>query len=128
MRYDYLIGCGVPLRMEEEMSVRRYLATYTVIDGEHEHNGHLLIVASSAEEAWSFGHVLTHDFGRWDDEIDDEHPWSYGDGSTASRLSVVHEVSEEQFAFAKEVMNLMVCEAERGHTGAGVSGRSGPVT
>ena len=74
--------------MEEEMSPNRYLATYTVIDGEHQHNGHLLIIASSEEEAWSFAHSLTHDFDRWDDETDDQHPWSYGDGATASKLSV----------------------------------------
>lgn len=110
------------------MSPNRYLATYTVIDGEHQHNGHLLIIASSEEEAWSFAHSLTHDFGRWDNETDDQHPWSYGDGTTASKLSVVREVSEEQFTFAKEVMGLMVCEAERGHARVEVSGRSGPVT
>ncbi len=100
------------------MSPRHYLARYTVIDGEHEHNGHLLIIASSEEDAWSFAHSLTHEFGGLDDEIDDRHPWSYGDGATASKLSVVREISEEQFMFAEDVMGLMVCESEREHTGA----------
>jgi len=109
------------------MALKHYIATYTVIDGEHEHSGHLLIIASSKEEASSFAVSLAHDFGRWDDETDDQHPWSYGDGGTASKLSVVREVSEEQFTFANEVMGLMVCEAERGHTGAQVSRSSGPV-
>ncbi len=110
------------------MSTKHYLATYTVIDGEHEHNGHLLIIASSEGEAWSFAHTLTHDFGRWDDEIDEQHPWSYGDGTTASMLSVVCEVGEEQFTFAKEVMGLMVFAAQRGHTGVEISGRLRPVS
>jgi len=99
------------------MSPKHYLATYTVIDGEHEHCGHLLVIASSEKEAWSFADSLTHDFGRWDDEIDDQHPWSYGDGGTASKLRVVREVGKGQFTFAKDVMGLIVCEAERGHTG-----------
>jgi hypothetical protein len=100
------------------MSREHFLATYTVTDGEHEHNGHLLIIASGEEKAWSFARSLTHDFGRWDDETDDHHPWSYGDGATASQLSVVREVSEEQFTFAKDIMGLMVCDAERGHSAA----------
>ncbi len=100
------------------MSPRHYIARYTVIDGEHEHNGHLLIIASSEEDAWSFAHSLTHEFGSLDDEIDDRHPWSYGDGATASKLSVVREISEEQFMFAEDVMGLMVCESEREHTRA----------
>ena len=104
------------------MSFKRYLATYTVVDGEHEHSGHLLIIASSEDEAWSFAHSFTHDFDRWDDEYDNQHPWSYGDGGTASKLHSVREVSEEQFDFVKEAMGLLVCER------AEVSDRSGLVT
>lgn len=109
------------------MALRHYIATYTVIDGEHEHSGHLLIVASSEEEAWSCAHSLTHDFAFWDDKSDDLHPWSYGDGSTASKLSGVREVSEEQFTVFREVMGLLVCEAGRGEMGTEVSSSSGPV-
>lgn len=104
------------------MSFKNYLATYVVIDGVHEHRGHLLIIASNEEEAWSLAHSLTHDFSHWEDDSDDQHPWSYGDGSTASKLSVVREVSEEQFDFVKETMGLLVCER------AEVSDRSALVT
>ena len=110
------------------MFLEHYLATYAVIDGEHEHNEHLLIIASSEEKAQSFAYLLAHDFGLWHDETDDQHPWSYGDGATASKLRVVRPVSEEQFAFAKDVMGLIVCEVERGHAGRETSGKSEPVT
>jgi len=89
------------------MSPKHYLATYTVIDGQHEHSGHLLIIARSEEEAWSFANSLTHDCD-WGDGCDIKHPWSYGDGTTASKLSVVREVSPEQFNFVKEVMSSLV--------------------
>jgi|ERR1035438_8943872 hypothetical protein len=104
------------------MSLNRYLATYTLIDGVHEHSAHLLISASSAEEARSCADSLTHEFNHWNDGEDEQHPWSYGDGSTASKLRVVREVSEEQFTFAKEVLSLLV------YGGAEAGGRSGPVS
>ncbi len=92
------------------MSFKNYLATYVVIDGVHQHSGHLLIIASNEEEARSLAHSLTHDFGHCEDDSDDQHPWSYGDGSTASKLSAVREVSEDQVKFVKEIMGLLVCE------------------
>ncbi len=100
------------------MSLKHYLATYTVIDGEHEHLGHLLIRARDAREAPSLADSLTHDTDCWDDEGSEEHPWSYGDGTTTSQLRVVHEVNKEQFRFVKNVMAPLVYKAARGRTGA----------
>jgi len=99
------------------MSQKHYLATYTIIDGQHEHTDHLLIVAGSKGQAWSFADSLTHDCS-WDDEGSEEHPLSYGDGTTASKLRVVRGVSKEQFIFLERVMSLLVCEAERRYAGA----------
>ena len=96
------------------MSPKYYLATYIVIDGNHEHSGHLLIIAFNEEEARSFADSLTHDYDSGDG-CDYEHPWSYGDGTTASKLSVVHEVSAEQFNFVKEAMASLVYDTKIGH-------------
>ena len=106
------------------MPSKYYLATYTIIDGEHEHIDHLLIIATSNKQAWSFADSLAHDCS-WDDEGDDQHPLSYGDGTTASKLRGVREVSEEQFTFLEGVMSLLVYETERQNPGSGGE-QSGP--
>ena len=104
----------MPVRVEQRMSPKYYLATYIVIDGKHEHSGHLLIIAFSDEEARSFADSLTHDYDSGDG-CDYENPWSYGDGTTASKLSVVREVSAEQFNFVKEAMASLVYDTKIGH-------------
>ena len=96
------------------MSSKYYLATYIVIDGKHEHSDHLLIIARGEEEARSYADSLTHDYDSGNG-CDYEHPFSYGDGTTASKLSVVREVSAEQFNFVKEAMASLVYDAKLGH-------------
>jgi hypothetical protein len=93
------------------MPRKHFLATYAVIDGEHTSVGRLLISACSGEVAWTFGESLAHDAECWDD-CSEEHPWSYFDGSTASQLSEMHEVSEEEFAIAKNAVGLSAYEAK----------------
>ena len=48
-------------------------------------------------------------------EVGGEHPWSYGDGTTASKLSDVREVSAEQFSFVKGAMASLVYDTKIGH-------------
>jgi hypothetical protein len=104
----------MPAKAKQRTSPKYYLATYIVIDGGHEHSGHLLIIALSEEEARSFADSLTHDYDS-SNGCDYEHPWSYGDGTTASKLSIVREVSAEQFTFVKEAMASLVYDAKIGH-------------
>jgi hypothetical protein len=104
----------MPAKAQQRMSPKYYLATYIVIDGNHEHSGHLLIIAFNEEEARSFAGSLTHDYDSGDG-CDYKHPWSYGDGTTASKLSVVREVSAEQFNFVKEAMASLVYDTKIGH-------------
>ena len=97
----------MPAEAEQQTSPKHYLATYTIIDGEHEHSDYLLIIAHGEEEARSFAHWLTHDCS-WDGECDDRQPLSYGDGTTASKLRALREVSPEQFTFVEEAMGSLV--------------------
>jgi hypothetical protein len=97
----------MPVEAEQQISPKHYLATYTIIDGEHEHSDYLLIIAHSEEEARSFAQWLTHDCS-WDGECDDGHPFSYGDGTTASKLRALREVSLEQFIFVEEAIGSLV--------------------
>ncbi len=89
------------------MSLRHYVAKYIVIDGDHEHVAWLLVKAATDEEAWSFADSLNHDTGCRNDEGSDRHPWSFGDGATASNVRLVREVTEEQFEVVADTMGLM---------------------
>ncbi len=100
------------------MPLKHYVAKYIIIDGDHEHVGWLLIKAANDEQAWSFADSLNHDADCRNDEGSDKHPWSYGDGATASKLRLVREVTEEQFEVVGDAMGLMMYDANRTHTQA----------
>lgn len=108
------------------MPLKNYLAIYTVIDGEHAYVGRLLIAADNDKEALRFANWLTHDTDCWDEDCADQHPWSYNDGTTASRLDSVREISEEQFKAINDVLGLLRYDANR--TGAEASGGNASVT
>jgi hypothetical protein len=90
------------------LTVKHYLATYAVVDGEHEHVGKLLITAATNERAWSFADCLAHGIECREGNCGGEHPWSYHDGSTLSQLKCVRELSEEEFTVARDVIGLLV--------------------
>ncbi len=110
------------------MPLKNYLAIYTVIDGEHAYLGRLLITAHNDEEALGFADWLTHDADCWDHDCGDQHPWSYNDGTTASTLDSVREISEEQYKTIKDVVGLPMYDANSTYAGAAASGGTATVT
>lgn len=107
------------LGLEEDVQLKHYLAKYTIIDGDHEHVGWLLVIAANDEQAWSFADSLNHDTDCRNDGGSDKHPWSYGDGATACKLRLVREVTVEQFTVVRDVLGLMIYDAEPVHAQAG---------
>lgn len=90
--------------------MKHFLAAYSVIDGEHTHVGRLLITARDSEEAWSFANSLAHDTDCCDG-CNVEHPWSYIDGTTASTLSDLREISVQDFKASTDVIGLLTYDA-----------------
>ena len=76
-----------------------YLATVTIIDGEHEHSAYALIKADTIEDA---GQIAQAEIDKQESEdpfgADDESRayWSYGDGLTRTKLSSVEVLSKSE--------------------------------
>jgi hypothetical protein len=94
--------------MRGNKSLKRYIAEYTVIDGMHKHINWLLITADNDNDARSMADSLSHDPDAASDEGSHQHPWSFGDGSTASRLKLVRKITDAQFSVIRDVMGLMI--------------------
>ncbi len=88
--------------------LKRYIAEYTVIDGLHEHINWLLITADNDDDARSMANSLNHDADASNGEGSHQHPWSFGDGSTSSKLKLVREITDDQFSVIRDVMGLMI--------------------
>ena len=85
----------------------------------------LPISARTSEKAWTLGDLLAHDTDCWHG-CSDEHPWSHADGSTASKLSEVRELSEVELTVAKDVIGLQSFEAEYQQNEIDVNNGFGP--
>jgi hypothetical protein len=75
--------------------MKTYLASFTIIDGEHEHTSYGLIKAKNLEEAIKYAESQEHeaDFGMGNKKLT---YFDYGDGTTASSCDDVRELTEEQ--------------------------------
>ena len=80
--------------------MKYFLATYEILDGEHEHKGAVIFEAETAKEAYKMAEAEEHD-----PETDDEKFYfSYGgDGMTACRNRGCQEITEEQMKFLETV-------------------------
>ena len=77
-----------------------YLATYEILDGEHEHKGALILEAQTTDEAYRMA-----DAEEFDPETDSEKFYfSYGgDGMTACRNQGCTEITEAEVKFLERV-------------------------
>ncbi len=88
--------------------MKYFLATYEIIDGEHEHNGAVIFEAETAEQAYKMAGSEEHDPNtEYTDEEYAEGKFKYfdfgGDGTTASTCERVTEVTEAEAAFLQQV-------------------------
>ncbi len=80
--------------------MKYFLATYEILDGEHEHKGALILEAETAEEAYRLA-----DAEEFEPETDsDKFYFSYcGDGMTACKNRGCQEITPEQMQFLERV-------------------------
>ncbi len=80
--------------------MKYFLATYEILDGEHEHKGAVIFEAETAEEAYKMA-----DAEEYDPETDNgKFYFSYGgDGMTACKFRSCREITEEQMRFLEQV-------------------------
>ncbi len=80
--------------------MKYFLATYEIIDGEHEHKGAVIFEAKAAEEAYKLA-----DAEEYDPETDNERFYfSFaGDGLTACKNRGCQAITEEQMEFLENV-------------------------
>ncbi len=88
--------------------MKYFLATYELLDGEHEHKGAMIIVAKTFDEACKIAEVEEYSPDiEYSDEEWEEGKFRYfdfgGDGTTAAHTSGVHEISQEQMEFLERV-------------------------
>ncbi len=88
--------------------MKYFLATYEILDGEHEHRGAVIFEAETAEEAYKMADAEEHspDTVYTDNEWD-EQQFKYfdfgGDGTTAAKNRGCREITKEQVQFLEEV-------------------------
>ncbi len=80
--------------------MKYFLATYEILDGEHEHKGAVIFEAETPEAAYKMA-----DAEEYDPDTDDAHYYfSFGgDGMTACRNRGCQEITEEQMKFLERV-------------------------
>jgi hypothetical protein len=80
--------------------MKYFLATYELLDGEHEHKGAVIFEAETAEEAYKMA-----DEEEFDPDTDNaKFYFSFaGDGETACRNRGCQEITEEQMQFLEQV-------------------------
>jgi hypothetical protein len=80
--------------------MKYFLATYEILDGEHEHTGAVIFEAKTAEEAYKLA-----DAEEYNPETDNTtFYFSFGgDGMTACKNSGCQEISQEQMEFLEKV-------------------------
>jgi hypothetical protein len=84
-----------------------FLARITIIDGEHEHNSHLITQAKNEEQADRQFQAAMHDTDCWNSDHDKgnvDHPFSYGDGCTASKVSSTRRISKKEAQTLKRLI------------------------
>jgi hypothetical protein len=78
--------------------MKYFLATYEILDGEHEHQGAVIFEAKSAKEAYRLAEAEEY-------EPETDSPTFYfsfaGDGMTGCKFSGLLEISQEETAFLK---------------------------
>ena len=88
--------------------MKYFLATYEIIDGEHEHKGAVIFEAETAEQAYKMADAEEHfsDTEYTDEEVENG-KFKYfdfgGDGTTAARNRGCQEITEEQMKFLESV-------------------------
>jgi hypothetical protein len=78
-----------------------YLAKFRIIEGEHEHHGEFLLKAKSHDEAYTLAKSQEHEPIIPDENEEGEKEltyFDYGDGTTASILQGVVEITQEEAA------------------------------
>jgi hypothetical protein len=80
--------------------MKYFLATYEIIDGEHQHKGAVIFEAETLDAAWKLA-----DSEEFDSATDQEtFYFSFcGDGMTACRNRGCTEISQEQMEFLERV-------------------------
>jgi hypothetical protein len=80
--------------------MKYFLATYELLDGEHEHNGAVIFEAETAEQAYKMA-----DAEAFEPETDTGRQYfSFGgDGMTACKNRGCHEISKEQMQFLEYI-------------------------
>lgn len=73
-----------------------YVAKFTLYEGEHTHSGAFLLHAASHDEAYALAKTQEHEAESPEDNDAELTYWDYGDGTTASRLNGVVEITEEE--------------------------------
>jgi len=80
--------------------MKYFLATYEILDGEHEHKGAVILEAATAKDAYKMA-----DAEEYEPETDSgRHYFSFcGDGMTACKNSGCQEITKEQMEFLEHV-------------------------
>jgi hypothetical protein len=80
--------------------MKYFLATYEILDGEHEHKGAVIFEAETAEKAYTMADAEEY-------EPESDSPKFYfsfgGDGMTACKYRSCQEISEEVMKFLERV-------------------------
>jgi hypothetical protein len=80
--------------------MKYFLATFEILDGEHEHQGAVIFEAETADEAYAMADAEEYE----PDTDSDTHYFSFGgDGMTACKNRGCQEISKEQVAFLEQV-------------------------
>jgi len=80
--------------------MKYFLATYKILDGEHEHKGALILEAETGEEAFKMA-----DAQEYDPDTDDARLYfSFcGDGLSACKNNGCYEITKEQMEFLERI-------------------------
>ena len=80
--------------------MKYFLATYEILDGEHEHRGALILQAESHEEAYQLAEAEEYD----PDTDDPKFHFSFaGDGMTGCKNTGCQEISTAEMEFLERV-------------------------
>jgi hypothetical protein len=87
--------------------MKTYIAKFSIIDGEHEHHSEFLLKARSHDEAFKIAKSQEHEPTILEDDVEPTY-WDYGDGTTASRLKSVVEITEAEAGILRRLG--LVCD------------------
>jgi hypothetical protein len=85
-----------------KQKMKKFLITYNVLDGEHEHTNYSVAYFENYDKALKKTEIKYDESGL--DDEDEE--MAYGDGLTRTEVSEIQEITDEEYAVLSKLLHL----------------------